>query len=105
MTAAIPEGRFGSITFKGNRISTIKEKQDNSDKFVNAGFFVVNKEALKYIKSSNEQWEKAPLRKIAASGNLMGFKHLGFWHPMDTIRDKVYLEELSKLKNPPWKTW
>ena len=105
MTAAIPEGRFGSITFKGNRISTIKEKQDNSDKFVNAGFFVVNKEALKYIKNSNEQWEKAPLRKIAASGNLMGFKHLGFWHPMDTIRDKIYLEELSKLKNPPWKTW
>ena len=105
MTAAIPEGRFGSITFKGDRISTIKEKQDNSDKFVNAGFFVVNKEALKYIKNSNEQWEKAPLRKIAASGNLMGFKHLGFWHPMDTIRDKIYLEELSKLKNPPWKTW
>ena len=51
MTAAIPEGRFGSITFKGDRISTIKEKQDNSDKFVNAGFFVVNKEALKYIKN------------------------------------------------------
>ena len=89
MTAAIPEGRFGSITFKGDRISTIKEKQDNSDKFVNAGFFVVNKEALKYIKNSNEQWEKAPLRKIAASGNLMGFKNLGFWHPMETIRDKI----------------
>ena len=53
MTAAIPEGRFGSITFKGDRISTIKEKQDNSDKFVNAGFFVVNKDALKYIKNSN----------------------------------------------------
>jgi len=97
MTAAIPEGRFGSITFKGNTISSIKEKQDNSDKFVNAGFFVVNKKALKYITNSNEQWEKAPLKKIAASGNLMGFKHLGFWHPMDTIRDKVYLDELKKI--------
>jgi len=105
MTAAIPEGRFGSIMFKGDRISSIKEKQDNSDKYVNAGFFVVNKKAIKYISNNNEQWEKAPLRKIAASGNLMGFKHCGFWHPMDTLRDKTYLEDLSRLKNPPWKTW
>ena len=105
MTPAIPEGTFGSITFKGDRISTIKEKQDNSDKFVNAGFFVVNKEALKYIKNSNEQWEKAPLRKIAASGNLMGFKHLGFWHPMDTIRDRNVLNRLWNENKAPWKIW
>ena len=57
------------------------------------------------IKNSNEQWEKAPLRKIAASGNLMGFRHLGFWHPMDTLRDKNYLENLIQSDKAPWIKW
>ena len=109
MTAARPEGRFGSITFgnkqKNNQIVDIKEKQDNLDQFVNAGFFVVNKEAIKYIKSVNEQWENAPLKKIAKNGQLMGFKHHGFWKPMDTLRDKTFLEDLAKRGKPPWQTW
>ena len=109
MTAAIPEGRFGSISFgsdkKKNQIASLKEKQDNRNKFVNAGFFVVNKKALKYIKNNNEQWENAPLRTIAKAGQLMGFRHHGFWHPMDTLRDKLFLDKLAKLKSPPWKTW
>ena len=109
MTAAIPEGRFGSISFgsdkKKNQIASLKEKQDNRNKFVNAGFFVVNKKALKYIKNNNEQWENAPLRTIAKAGQLMGFRHHGFWHPMDTLRDKNYLENLWSENKAPWKTW
>jgi glucose-1-phosphate cytidylyltransferase len=108
MTAARPEGRFGSITFgdtKKDQIVDIKEKQDNLNQFVNAGFFVVNKEAIKYIKSVNEQWENAPLKKIAKNGQLMGFKHRGFWKPMDTLRDKIFLDDLAKRGKPPWQTW
>ena len=105
LTAAIPEGRFGAILIdKENKISSIKEKQDNTKSFVNGGFFVLSNQALDYIHSDKEQWENEPLSRISEIGELMAFKHYGFWHPMDTLRDKIYLDKLADQKTPPWES-
>ena len=78
---------------------------DTADKFINGGFFVINKKALDYIENINQQWEMEPLTKIAKDGQLMAFKHRGFWKAMDHLRDKNQLDELASTNNPPWKTW
>ena len=105
LTATIPEGRFGAINIKGDQVVDIKEKLDTADKFINGGFFVINKMALQYVNNLSEQWEMEPLSKIASDGQLMAFKHRGFWKAMDHLRDKIQLDGLANLKNPPWKTW
>ncbi len=105
LTATIPEGRFGAISLKDDQVKSIKEKLDTADKFINGGFFVINKKALDYIENINHQWEMEPLTKIAKDGQLMAFKHRGFWKAMDHLRDKNQLDELASTDNPPWKTW
>lgn len=105
LTATIPEGRFGAINIKDEKVLDIKEKLDTADKFINGGFFVINKKALDYIDSLNQQWEMEPLSKIASDGQLMAFKHRGFWKAMDHLRDKVQLDKMAYSDNPPWKTW
>ena len=105
LTATIPEGRFGAINIKGDQVVDIKEKLDTADKFINGGFFVINKMALQYVNNLSEQWEMEPLSKIASDGQLMAFKHRGFWKAMDHLRDKIQLDGLANQKNPPWKTW
>lgn len=105
LTATIPEGRFGAISLEDNKVKSIKEKLDTADKFINGGFFVINKKALDYIENINQQWEMEPLTKIAKDGQLMAFKHRGFWKAMDHLRDKNQLDELASTNNPPWKTW
>lgn len=105
LTATIPEGRFGAISLKDDQVKSIKEKLDTADKFINGGFFVINKKALDYIENINQQWEMEPLTKIAKDGQLMAFKHRGFWKAMDHLRDKNQLDELASTDNPPWKTW
>ncbi len=105
LTATIPEGRFGAISLEDNKVKSIKEKLDTADKFINGGFFVINKKALDYIENINQQWEMEPLTKIAKDGQLMAFKHRGFWKAMDHLRDKNQLDELASTDNPPWKTW
>ena len=105
LTATIPEGRFGAINIQDNIVKTIKEKLDTADKFINGGFFVIQKDALKYIENLDQQWEMEPLSAIAAKGELMAFKHRGFWYAMDHLRDKIQLDELANLEKPPWKTW
>ena len=87
------------------RVVDIKEKLDTADKFINGGFFVINKMALQYVNNLSEQWEMEPLSKIASDGQLMAFKHRGFWKAMDHLRDKIQLDGLANQKNPPWKTW
>tara|TARA_B100000927_G_scaffold160963_1_gene129722 strand:+ start:64 stop:834 length:771 start_codon:yes stop_codon:yes gene_type:complete len=105
LTATVPEGRFGAINIDGDKIHSIKEKLDTADKFINGGFFVINKKALSYVDNLNQQWEMEPLSKIAADGQLMAYKHRGFWKAMDHLRDKVQLDDLASQENPPWKKW
>ncbi len=105
LTATIPEGRFGAINIENDKVVSIKEKLDTADKFINGGFFVINKKALNYIDSLNQQWEMEPLSKIASDGQLMAYKHRGFWKAMDHLRDKVQLDKMAYSDNPPWKTW
>ena len=105
LTATIPEGRFGAINIENDKVVSIKEKLDTANKFINGGFFVINKKALNYVTSLDQQWEKEPLSKIAVDGELMAFKHRGFWKAMDHLRDKNQLDELAYSDSPPWKTW
>lgn len=105
LTATIPEGRFGAINIENDKVISIKEKLDTANKFINGGFFVINKKALNYVTSLDQQWEKEPLSKISEDGELMAFKHRGFWKAMDHLRDKNQLDELACLDSPPWQTW
>ena len=80
------------------------EKPKGDGGWINGGFFVLNKKILNYIHDDATVWEKEPLTNLSKKGELMGFKHNGFWHPMDTIRDKEHLENLWRMPNCPWKS-
>ncbi|MNI39516.1 Glucose-1-phosphate cytidylyltransferase [compost metagenome] len=88
-----------------NGVKGFQEKPKGDGSWINAGFFVLEPEVLNYISSDETMFEKEPLEGLAKNGELMGFKHEGFWQPMDTLRDKNYLEELWKAGRAPWKTW
>ncbi|MEQ8169292.1 MAG: glucose-1-phosphate cytidylyltransferase [Candidatus Eremiobacterota bacterium] len=105
MTAVQPPGRFGSLDMDGNRVNRFKEKPDGDGGWINGGFFVVSKKAIDYIAGDNMLWEKEPLENLAKEGQLSAYLHKGFWRPMDTLRDKNYLESLWQSGNPPWKIW
>lgn len=72
---------------------------------MNGGYFVVEPEAIDYINEDSDSWEQVPLNAIAKAGKLAAYKHIGFWQPMDTLRDKHYLEPLWDSNAPPWKVW
>ena len=107
LTAVQPPGRFGAISLGANQttINEFLEKPNGDGAWVNGGYFVVNPEAINYIDSDQDSWEQHPLNKIASEGKLSAFKHNGFWQPMDTLRDKHYLESLWASERPPWKIW
>ncbi len=105
MTAVQPPGRFGSLDMDGNRVNRFKEKPDGDGGWINGGFFVVSKKAIDYIAGDDTLWEKEPLENLAKEGQLSAYLHRGFWRPMDTLRDKNYLESLWQSGNPPWKIW
>lgn len=105
MTTVQPAGRFGAVNIQNNLIQDFKEKPIGDGGWINGGFFVLNKKILNYIKDDNSIWEQEPLMKIAQNKQLVSFKHDQFWHPMDTLRDKEYLEKLWNNKNCPWKIW
>ena len=104
ITVVQPEGRFGSINLKKNIVTNFVEKPKGDGGWINGGFFVLDKKILNYIKNDNTVWEKGPLSDLSKKGQLLGFKHSGFWYPMDTIRDKEHLENLWRMPNCPWKT-
>jgi glucose-1-phosphate cytidylyltransferase len=105
LTSVIPEGRFGVLDVdKNNKINKFIEKPSSNKNLINAGFFVLSSSVIKYIKDDDTVWEKEPLESLAKSGELMSYFHDGFWQPMDTLRDKNFLEDLWNSKNPPWKT-
>ena len=105
MTIVQPMGRFGAVQVKNNMISSFLEKPIGDGGWINGGFFILNKEVLNYIKDDNTVWEQSPLVNLADDKELMAFKHKGFWHPMDTIRDKEYLEDVWSSSSCPWKNW
>jgi glucose-1-phosphate cytidylyltransferase len=108
LTAVQQPGRFGAFTLgsKDVKISKFQEKPLNGDSpWINGGFFVCEPAVLDLIKDDTTTWEREPLEVLASSGNLSAFKHSGFWHPMDTLRDKHYLEDLWKSGKAPWKKW
>jgi len=105
LTAVQPPGRFGSINLEKNKIIGFQEKPQGDGGWINGGFFVLSRKVLDYIAGDNTVWEQDPLKRLAAEGNLSAFVHRGFWHPMDTLRDKVYLENLWESGRAPWKVW
>jgi len=107
VTAVQPPGRFGAFTLPGHgtRIASFKEKPDGDGAWVNGGFFVLERSALDLIDDDNTVWERQPLERLAAAGQLAAFRHTGFWQPMDTLRDKQVLESLWSAGRAPWKVW
>ncbi len=105
VTATLPPGRFGVLDVSGDQVKRIKEKPRGEGGWINGGYFVLNPKALDLIEGDNTIWEAGPLETLAASDQLRAWRHDGFWQPMDTLRDKNYLEELWAGGRAPWKVW
>jgi glucose-1-phosphate cytidylyltransferase len=105
LTAVQPPGRFGVIDFKEEKISAFQEKPSGEGGWVNGGFFVLEPEVIDRIADDATAWERQPLEGLARDGELSAYKHEGFWQPMDTLRDRTYLEALWTSGNAPWKVW
>ena len=106
LTAAYPPGRFGALEIQPDRsITAFKEKPQGDGGMINGGFFVLSPTVLDLIKDDQSIWEREPLETLVESKQLKAYKHEGFWQPMDTLRDKVYLEELWQSGQAPWKVW
>jgi glucose-1-phosphate cytidylyltransferase len=105
LTATLPPGRFGALDMNGTKVRSFKEKPKGDGAMINGGFFVLSPEVLDLISDDSTIWEKEPLESLASQEQLAAFAHDGFWQPMDTLRDKTYLEELWASGNAPWKVW
>ena len=105
ITAVQPPGRFGTLNLEKDKICDFKEKPAGDGNWINGGYFVLEPEVLDYIKDDSTIWEREPLEKLAQEGQLSAFKHTSFWHPVDTLRDKNYLEELWNSGRAHWKVW
>ena len=105
VTAAQPPGRFGALCTEGRRVVGFQEKPAGDGGWINAGFFVLSPKVGSYIKGDTTVWEREPLERLAAEGQLRVHFHRGFWQAMDTLRDKRHLEDLWESDKAPWKTW
>lgn len=106
VTSTQPGGRFGSLDLgQDNRVNGFQEKPQGDGAWINAGFFIFEPKVFEYIAGDNTVLEKEPLENLAKDGDLMAYKHTGFWQPMDTLRDKKHLEELWKSGEALWKVW
>jgi len=105
VTAVRPPARFGGLELDGDRVTNFVEKPQTGEGWINGGFFVIEPEALAYVREDSTPWEQEPMERLAADGQLMAFRHEGFWMPMDTLRDKRQLESLWQSGEAPWKTW
>ncbi len=103
VTAVRPPSRFGGLLFEGDRVAEFLEKPQVGEGWINGGFFVLEPGVLDYIDGDDTAWERAPLERLAAAGELMAFRHEGFFQPMDTIREKNILQELWASGQAPWK--
>lgn len=105
VTAVQPPGRFGALDIQGTTVRSFAEKPHGDGAYVNGGFFVLNPNVIDLIESDDTVWERTPLELLAKDGQLQAFRHDGFWQPMDTLRDKIYLEDLWQSGKAPWKVW
>ncbi len=105
LTAVHPPARFGHLELEDHQIVEFSEKVQTREGWINGAFFVLEPEIFDYIDGDQTQWEREPLERLAKDGQLMAYRHTAFWQCMDTLRDKVLLEELWQKGNPPWKTW
>jgi len=105
LTATFPPGRFGALEIHRSRVRNFKEKPRGDGAMINGGFFVLSPSVLSFIDGDASIWEQEPLNRLAEQGELMAFEHEGFWHAMDTLRDKIHLDELWSKGLAPWKKW
>ena len=105
VTTVKPPARFGRIGFEGDQVTTFREKAEDSEGWINGGFFVLNGRTLDYIDGDDTVWEREPIERLAREGELMAYRHNGFWSCMDTLKEKTMLEELWASGEPPWKIW
>ena len=106
LTSVVPPGRFGALKFiNEDEVVQFIEKPSGDGAKINGGFFVLSGKVLNLIESNETVWEQKPLETLAKAGDLRAFNHDGFWQPMDTLRDKVLLEDLWQKKSAPWKVW
>jgi len=103
--AVQPPGRFGALKVEGGLVKDFIEKPPGDGGWINGGFFVLSTKVLDFIEGDDTPWESTPLKTLAQMGELVAYKHYGFWHPMDTLRDKLYLEKLWNSGKAPWKVW
>ena len=105
LTAVQPPGRYGALELVGDSVRSFKEKPVGDNSWINGGFFVLNPSVIDFISNDQCMWEDEPLKKLAQKGELNAYKHYGFWQPMDTLRDKKYLQEQWENGSAPWKIW
>ena len=105
VTSVRPPARFGRIHFDGDGIMDFNEKSQADEGWINGGFFVLNRKVIDFVDNDQTSWEREPLQRLAQAGQLVGYRHYGFWSCMDTLREKQYLEELWASGNAPWKIW
>jgi len=105
VTAVQPPGRYGALQLEDTCVSGFAEKPRGDGGLINGGFFVLSPKCIDLIECDSTSWEGSPLNTLASKGELMAFEHKGFWQPMDTLREKNFLEELWESGKAPWKTW
>ncbi|OUS31464.1 glucose-1-phosphate cytidylyltransferase [Gammaproteobacteria bacterium 45_16_T64] len=105
LSSMFPPGRFGALDIQDKRVRSFTEKPQGDGAMVNGGFFVLSPKVIDYIDGDHTTWEQEPLINLARDNQLMAFEHSGFWQPMDTLRDKIYLEELWAKGDAPWAVW
>jgi glucose-1-phosphate cytidylyltransferase len=105
MTTVRPPARFGRIGFAGDQVTDFYEKPEASEGWINGGFFVLHRHVIDYINDDTTVWEREPVERLTREGELMGYRHYGFWSCMDTLKEKNMLEEIWASGNAPWKIW
>jgi glucose-1-phosphate cytidylyltransferase len=105
VTATQPPGRFGVLTVDRQKITSFEEKPRDGAGYINGGYFVLSPKVIEYIDGDATSWEQEPMVRLAREGNLSAYIHPGFWQPLDTLRDKILLNDLWKSGKAPWKVW
>ena len=105
VTATQPPGRFGVLTVDRQKITAFEEKPPNGSGFINGGYFVLSPRVIDYVAGDATSWEREPMERLAREGKLAAYVHTGFWHPLDTMRDKILLNELWSSGKAPWRVW
>jgi glucose-1-phosphate cytidylyltransferase len=105
VTSVHPPSRFGNLAFHGDLITDFLEKTDLGESWINGGYFLLEPAAIDYVEGDDDAWERGPLERLARDGQLMGYRHPGFWSCMDTLKEKTMLEDMWRTGRAPWRIW